>query len=171
MFILLTGCSKQCKECWDVELTFDFQYYFAWFEQIMELLETGRTIYFHESKQQIVLLWPYFILLWPNCFIMTIFSPFQFFIFSHSDIFHWLWASSIFQERFKMKKKPAKLQNCFTTLNSRFYPEIFFQSMKSVLTPVFYRPCTMVWPVYWVRYEMNIMFTKSLKLVLKPQLL
>ena len=60
MFILLTGCSKQCKECWDVELTFDFQYYFAWFEQIMELSETGRTIYSHESKQQLVLLWPYF---------------------------------------------------------------------------------------------------------------
>ena len=26
----------------------------------MELSKTGRIIYFHESKQQIVLLWPYF---------------------------------------------------------------------------------------------------------------
>ena len=31
MFILLTGCSKQCKECWDVALIFDFKYHFAWF--------------------------------------------------------------------------------------------------------------------------------------------
>ena len=30
------------------------------FEQIMELSETSRMIYFHESIQQIVLSWPYF---------------------------------------------------------------------------------------------------------------
>ena len=87
---------------------------------------------------------------------MTILLLFQSCIFSHSDIFHWLWlkvwASSIFLEGFKKKKNLVKLQNCFAMSNSRFYPEIFFQSMKKVSPPVFYRACTMAWPVYWVRY-------------------
>ena len=57
----------------------------------MELSETGRTIYFHESKQQLVLLWPYF-------------HPFNFSYLVIQIFFIDFWASSIFQERFKMKK-------------------------------------------------------------------
>ena len=52
--------------------------------------------------------------------------------------------AQVFKKSLKIKENAAKLQNCFTTLNSRFYPEIFFQSMKKVSPPAFYRACTKV---------------------------
>ena len=79
---------------------------------------------------------------------MTIFLPFQFCIFSHSDIFHCFGQAQFFKKSLKIKENAAKLQNFSTTLYSRFYPEIFFQSMKNVSPPAFYRACTKVWPVY-----------------------
>ena len=72
MFMFLIGCSNQCKECWDVALIFYFKYYFACFGQIMGLSETGRMIYLHKSKQQIILLWLYFYPFNPAYFSLTL---------------------------------------------------------------------------------------------------
>ena len=135
MFILLAGCSKQCRECWNVLLIFDFKNYFAWFW-------ANNGIVRNESHD--IFSWIYT----ANCFIMTIFLPF----FAYFVICELTGQVRFFNKGFNRKKNAAKLQNCFTTLNSRFYPEIFFQSMKKVSPPVFYRVCTMVWHVYWVRH-------------------
>ena len=135
MFILLAGCSKQCRECWNVLLIFDFKNYFAWFW-------ANNGIVRNESHD--IFSWIYT----ANCFIMTIFLPF----FAYFVICEVTGQVRFFNKGFNRKKNAAKLQNCFTTLNSRFYPEIFFQSMKKVSPPVFYRVCTMVWHVYWVRH-------------------
>ena len=99
------------------------------FEQVTVLSEKGRVIHFHKSKQRIVLLWPYFYPFNPAYLFIKIFTDFGQVLF------------------FKKGLKRKKIKQ-----ESFFYAEIFFQSMKKVSPPVFYRACTMVSPVYWVRH-------------------
>ena len=112
------------------------------FEQVIGLSETGLMIYFHKSKQQTVLLLPYFCPFNPAYLVIRYFSLEK----------SCLGKVRFFKKTLKRKRNVTKLQNCFTTSISRFSPEIFFQSMKKVSPAVFYRACTMVWPVYCVRH-------------------
>ena len=109
----------------------------------MELSETGRMIHVHKSKQQITLLWLYF---------YTFNSPYLTIRIFFTDFDPKFGQARFFWKGLKRKKNTTKRQSCFSTPNSRFHPNIFFQSMKKVSPPVFYRACTMAWPVYWVRY-------------------
>ena len=65
---------------------------------------------------------------------MTIFLPFQ------PCVFSTFFTELIFQEELKKKINAAKLQKCFTTSNSRFYPEISFQSIKKFHLKYFTKP-------------------------------
>ena len=96
MFMLLTGCSKQCKKCWDVALIFHFKY----FEQIMRLSEMGGRIYFYEAKEQIVWCWPYVYPFNPVYWVIKIFFT------GYGQVW-------FFKKDFKRKNKCSKTPNFF----------------------------------------------------------
>ena len=111
---------KQCKECWDAALIFQFKYYFAWFWENNGIVRNGSyAVRFQNFEQQMVLLWPYFYPFNPAYLVIKLF----FIDFGQARFF---------KKDLKRNKNAAKLQNCFSTSNSSFYSEIFFQSMEKV---------------------------------------
>ena len=88
------------------------------FVQVTVLSETGRVIHFHKSKQQIVLLWPYFYPLNPAYLFIKIFTGFGQVLF--------------FKKGLKRKKNKARITFLcwnFLPINEKSVTSSFLQSL------------------------------------------
>ena len=88
-----------------------------------------------------------------NYFIMTIFLPFQSCILVIKIFSIAFGQDRFFKNSFKRKKMQQNSKIALPRLNSRFYPDISFQSMKKFSPLAFYRGCTMVWRAYCLRHD------------------